>query len=57
MSLSLIGSLGSMSAGEVMKPHPSPFKTSSISSGAQGSVTFIPKMSSFVTIISSSCVC
>ena len=53
-SLNLIGFRGSTSAGEVMKPFLSPFKTSSsISSGVQGSSTFSPKISSWVIMISS----
>ena len=53
-SLNLMGSRGSMSAGEVMKPFPSPLTiSSSTSPGAQGSSTLTPKISSCVIIISS----
>ena len=46
-----MGSQGSISVGEVIKPFPFPFRTSSsTSSGAQGSPTFTPKMSSCVII-------
>ena len=51
--MSLMGSLGSISAGEVIKPFLSLFKTSSsISSGAQVASLFTP---SFVIIISLGC--
>ena len=57
-SFNLIGSLGSMSAEEVMKPFLSPFRiSSSLSCGTQGSSTLIQKMSSWVIRTSSGGAC